>query len=66
MPELPVNERVALLTGVVLAGIGTAIAEGAFTYTNAEPAVDEDGNYTNVVVVTASDGATFSVTIEQL
>lgn len=61
---VPMNEREALLTGVVLGVLVEIVADPdtPFTYVHAEAV---GGDFTNRIHVTADDGAVFMVTVEQ-
>lgn len=60
------NEREALLTGAMMGAFMRALADGSFTYSDVRPVIDDKGNYSNAFTVSASDGARFKVTIQQV
>lgn len=60
------DDRIALLTGVVAGALLRAVADGgAFTYRSVQVEYDDAGNYTNRVIVIADDLTRFTVTVDR-
>lgn len=61
------NDREALLTGMLLGALQGELrrVDSAFTYTGVVPMIELNGEYTNRILVLASDGEEFVITVEQ-
>jgi len=62
------DDREALLTGVVHGLLAQVVAdpESPFTYAEVAAVPDGGGHFTNVLKVTAADGAVLTVTVEHV